>query len=62
MTDNKNEEGKIKIRKGNNFTIVSAKAFLDCYEIPHRETKKFEIIKSRLSQDKRDKSWLLSLS
>lgn len=42
FTNDENEEGKLKIQKGKNFMTVSARAFLDFYEIPYTDTKKYE--------------------
>jgi len=43
LTNDKSEDGVIKIVKGKTGIFMSAKAFLDYYDIPHSKTIKYDV-------------------
>lgn len=45
FTDNGEEEGAIKMNVTNNASVISAKSFLDCYDVNHDETRRYDIFK-----------------
>ena len=56
FTNNPNEEGATKITFGSTGAFVSARAFLDYYEIPREETRRYNI-----SYDEKNDLWVFDL-
>lgn len=56
FTNDGKEEGATKISKRATGASISASAFLDCYEIDHSKTKKYDI-----EYDEREKLYVMKL-
>lgn len=56
LTNDQQEEGATKIIKGKTGAFISAKAFVDYYDIPHQKTKKYDV-----AYDEEDEMYIVQL-